>query len=111
MAKSKRSMNPADAMRKQQRKRELKKNKEARKNLRENVLAKKDVGKVKQEIARLEHLVFFLCIKKRAQAAYAARMQENEKKSEKEARKLVYDPKSGKFVPAKKKGKTHNFFF
>lgn len=32
-------------------------------------------------------------------------MQENEKKSEKEARKLVYDPKSGKFVPAKKKGK------
>lgn len=40
----------------------------------------------------------------RAQAAYAARMQENEKKSEMEARKLVYDPKSGKFVPSKKKG-------
>ncbi|KAI8070173.1 hypothetical protein BDF21DRAFT_327988, partial [Thamnidium elegans] len=107
MAKSKRSMNPADAMRKQQRKRELKKNKEARKNLRENVLAKKDVGKVKQEIARLEHLGKKKNKKKiyLSQAAYAARMQENEKKTEKEARKLVYDPKSGKFVPAKKKGK------
>ncbi|GAA5813022.1 hypothetical protein MFLAVUS_006488 [Mucor flavus] len=131
MAKSKRSMNPADAMRKQQRKRELKKNKEARKNLRENVLAKKDVGKVKQEIARLEHLANIGQLDRNgtsrleelkteaakiekakkateltgAQAAYAARMQENEKKTEKEARKLVYDPKSGKFVPAKKKDK------
>ncbi len=40
----------------------------------------------------------------RAQAAYAVRMQEHEKKHEGEARTLVYDPKSGKFVPAKRKG-------
>jgi hypothetical protein len=31
-------------------------------------------------------------------------MQEHEKKHEGEARTLVYDPKSGKFVPAKRKG-------
>ncbi|KAG2199633.1 hypothetical protein INT47_005158 [Mucor saturninus] len=131
MAKSKRSMNPADELRKKQRKRELKKNKETRKNLRENVLAKKDVGKVRQDIARLEHLAAqgqldrigqarldelktevgkIEKAKKAteltgAQAAYAARMQENEKKTEKEARKLVFDPKSGKFVPAKVKEK------
>lgn len=47
----------------------------------------------------------------RAQAAYAARMQENEKKTEKEARKLVFDPKSGKFVPAKVKGKKELHLF
>lgn len=122
-------MNPADALRKQQRKRELKKNKEARKTQRESVLAKKDIGKVRQDIARLEHLAASGQLDKTnqtrleelkieakkiekakkateltgAQAAYAARMQENEKKSEKDARKLVFDPKSGKFVPAKKK--------
>jgi cytoskeletal protein RodZ len=33
-------------------------------------------------------------------------MQEAEKKHEGEARKLVYDPKRGAFVPSKKKGKT-----
>jgi hypothetical protein len=32
-------------------------------------------------------------------------MQEAEKKHEGEARKLVYDPKRGAFVPSKKKGK------
>jgi hypothetical protein len=31
-------------------------------------------------------------------------MQEQEKKNEGEARKLVYDPKRGAFVPAKIKG-------
>lgn len=31
-------------------------NKEARKTQRESVLAKKDIGKVRQDIARLEHL-------------------------------------------------------
>ncbi|KAF1801983.1 WW domain binding protein 11-domain-containing protein [Mucor lusitanicus] len=100
MGKSKRSMNPADALRKQQRKRELKKNKEDRKRVRESALAKKDVGKVRQEISRLEHLANI----GHAQAAYAARMQEQEKKHEGEARKLVYDPKRGAFVPAKIKG-------
>ncbi|PHZ16989.1 uncharacterized protein RHIMIDRAFT_252690 [Rhizopus microsporus ATCC 52813] len=56
MGKSNRSINPADALRKKQRKRELKKNKEERKRARESVLAKKDVNKVKGEISRLEHL-------------------------------------------------------
>ncbi|EPB83184.1 hypothetical protein HMPREF1544_10077 [Mucor circinelloides 1006PhL] len=127
MGKSKRSMNPADALRKQQRKRELKKNKEDRKRVRESALAKKDVGKVRQEISRLEHLANIGQLDKAgqtrleglrsdvgkiekakkateltgAQAAYAARMQEQEKKHEGEARKLVYDPKRGAFVPAK----------
>ncbi|KAI8889856.1 hypothetical protein K501DRAFT_170285 [Backusella circina FSU 941] len=99
MGKSKRSMNPADALRKQQRKRELKKNKEDRKRARETVLAKKDIDKVKQDISRLEHLEW-----NRAQAAFAARMQEHEKKHEGDSRKLVFDPKRGAFVPAKKKG-------
>ncbi|KAL0143259.1 WW domain binding protein 11-domain-containing protein [Mucor lusitanicus] len=131
MGKSKRSMNPADALRKQQRKRELKKNKEDRKRVRESALAKKDVGKVRQEISRLEHLANIGQLDKAgqtrleglksdiskiekakkateltgAQAAYAARMQEQEKKHEGEARKLVYDPKRGAFVPAKIKEK------
>ncbi|KAG2193836.1 hypothetical protein INT46_011677 [Mucor plumbeus] len=131
MGKSKRSMNPADALRKQQRKRELKKNKEDRKRVRESALSKKDVGKVRQEISRLEHLSSIGQLDKAgqtrldglkndlgkiekakkateltgAQAAYAARMQEQEKKNEGEARKLVYDPKRGAFVPAKIKEK------
>ncbi|OBZ80601.1 hypothetical protein A0J61_11350 [Choanephora cucurbitarum] len=138
MAKSKRTMNPADALRKQQRKRELKKNKEDRKRVRESALAKKDLGKIKQDISRLEHLARLgqldkagqsrldglkmeaakiekakkVCKKKErdhdtqcAQAAFVARMQEQEKKHENEARKLVYDPKRGAFVPAKKKEK------
>ncbi|EIE76139.1 hypothetical protein RO3G_00843 [Rhizopus delemar RA 99-880] len=108
MGKSNRSINPADALRKKQRKRELKKNKEERKRARETVLAKKDVGRVKSEIARLEHLEYCKStywFHVRAQAAYAVRMQEHEKKHEGEARTLVYDPKSGKFVPAKRKGK------
>lgn len=45
--------------------------------------------------------------KNRAQAAFAARMQEAEKKHEGEARKLVYDPKRGAFVPSKKKCKNY----
>ncbi|CEP14653.1 hypothetical protein [Parasitella parasitica] len=132
MGKSKRSMNPADALRKKQRKRELKKNKEDRKRVRESALAKKDVGKVRQEIARLEHLSNMGQLDKAgqtrldqlksdigkiekakkateltgAQAAYVARMQEQEKKHEGEARKLVYDPKRGAFVPAKIKEKS-----
>ncbi|KAI8335632.1 hypothetical protein EDC96DRAFT_412461, partial [Choanephora cucurbitarum] len=112
MAKSKRTMNPADALRKQQRKRELKKNKEDRKRVRESALAKKDLGKIKQDISRMEHLGKLTMIfksnldslKMSAQAAFVARMQEQEKKHENEARKLVYDPKRGAFVPAKKKG-------
>ncbi|ORE18347.1 hypothetical protein BCV71DRAFT_179755 [Rhizopus microsporus] len=117
MGKSNRSINPADALRKKQRKRELKKNKEERKRARESVLAKKDINKVKSEISRLEHLgtcIFaqlyqqlphIFNVLSRAQAAYLARMQEQERKHEGESRKLVYDPKSGKFVPAKKKGR------
>ncbi|KAI8644991.1 WW domain binding protein 11-domain-containing protein [Parasitella parasitica] len=131
MGKSKRSMNPADALRKQQRKRELKKNKEDRKRVRESALAKKDIGKVRQEMARLEHLSNMGQLDKAgqtrldqlkseigkiekakkateltgAQAAYAARMQEQEKKHDGEARKLVYDPNRGAFVPAKIKEK------
>ncbi|KAI7900989.1 WW domain binding protein 11-domain-containing protein [Cokeromyces recurvatus] len=132
MAKSKRAMNPADALRKKQRKRELKKNKEDRKRARELALSKKDLGKVKQEIARLEHLSKLgqldrngqtrleslradaIKIEKAkkateltgAQAAFMARMQEQEKKQEGEARKLVYDPNRGAFVPVKKKAST-----
>ncbi|KAI8978409.1 WW domain binding protein 11-domain-containing protein [Pilobolus umbonatus] len=102
MGKTKRAMNPADALRKQQRKRELKKNKEDRKRARESILAKKDIGRVKQDITRLEHLDWSHL---NAQAAFVARMQEQEKKHEGEARKLVYDSKKGAFVPAKKKGK------
>ncbi|ORE08535.1 hypothetical protein BCV72DRAFT_203391 [Rhizopus microsporus var. microsporus] len=107
MGKSNRSINPADALRKKQRKRELKKNKEERKRARESVLAKKDVNKVKGEISRLEHLGIYICtiISTTSPSAYLARMQEQERKHEGESRKLVYDPKSGKFVPAKKKGK------
>ncbi|CAO3701255.1 unnamed protein product [Rhizopus microsporus] len=134
MGKSNGSINPADALRKKQRKRELKKNKEERKRARESVLAKKDINKVKSEISRLEHLASSGQLSKQdqarldnlkaeaskiekakknvgsqltgAQAAYLARMQEQERKHEGESRKLVYDPKSGKFVPAKKKDAT-----
>ncbi|KAI8378935.1 WW domain binding protein 11-domain-containing protein [Blakeslea trispora] len=131
MAKSKRTMNPADALRKQQRKRELKKNKEDRKRVRETALAKRDLGKIKQDISRLEHLARTGQLDKAgqsrldglkleagkiekakkateltgAQAAFVARMQEQEKKHENEARKLVYDPKRGAFVPARKREK------
>ncbi|KAI8097985.1 uncharacterized protein B0P05DRAFT_522847 [Gilbertella persicaria] len=129
MGKSKRTMNPADALRKKQRKRELQKNKEDRKRVRESALAKKDIGKVRQDIARLEHLVRLGQLDKAgqarleglraeatkiekvkkateltgAQAAYAARIQEHDKKHENDVRRLVYDPKRGAFVPAKKK--------
>ncbi|KAG1456535.1 hypothetical protein G6F56_006807 [Rhizopus delemar] len=131
MGKSNRSINPADALRKKQRRRELQKNKDERKRARETVLAKKDVGRVKSEISKLENMASSGQLAKPdqirldslkaeaskierakknssnqltgAQAAYAARMQEHEKKHEGEARKMVYDPKSGKFVAAKKK--------
>ncbi|KAI9302998.1 WW domain binding protein 11, partial [Cunninghamella echinulata] len=56
MGKAKRGINPADALRKMQRKRELKKNKEIRKSAREAGLAKKDTSKILQDIARLESL-------------------------------------------------------
>ncbi|KAI8982257.1 hypothetical protein BDF20DRAFT_817359 [Mycotypha africana] len=106
MGKSKRAMNPADALRKKQRKRELQKNKEIRKQARMQSLAKKDLGKVSQDIARLEHLDIkhASTLYDRAQAALAARLQEQEKKYENESRKLVFDPKRGAFVPVKKKG-------
>ncbi|KAI8143253.1 hypothetical protein BJV82DRAFT_487414, partial [Fennellomyces sp. T-0311] len=100
MGKSKRAINPADALRKQQRKRELKKNKEDRKRAREQALAKKDTGRVKGEIQRLENQGMFL--PGSAQAALAERQQKQRQQSE--SRKMVYDPKTNKFVPVKVKG-------
>ncbi|ORX52472.1 hypothetical protein DM01DRAFT_1336846 [Hesseltinella vesiculosa] len=129
MAKSKRSVNPADAARKAQRKRELKKNKEIRKAAREASLAKKDTSPLVSEInrlqaqerhgaldptanARLKKLKDDLARIEKAkkettqpmskvQEALEARLQKQQEAEE--SRKLVFDPKSGKFVPAKKK--------
>ncbi|KAI8344384.1 WW domain binding protein 11-domain-containing protein [Chlamydoabsidia padenii] len=130
MGKSKRSINPADALRKAQRKRELKKNKEIRKSAREAGLAKKDTDKLRIDIGRLEgqersgtidkagqtrltqlkeELAQIEKAKKevnkplsKAQEALAARQQQQTHDS----RKLVFDPKSGKFVPVKRKEST-----
>ncbi|CAO3637254.1 unnamed protein product [Cunninghamella blakesleeana] len=131
MGKSKRNINPADALRKQQRKRELKKNKEIRKNAREAGLAKKDTTKILADIARLEGLERNGAIDRngnaklkllrdelaqiekakkevhkplsKAQEALLARQQQQQSG---DSRKLVFDPKSGKFVPVKKKDST-----
>ncbi|CDS07670.1 hypothetical protein LRAMOSA01619 [Lichtheimia ramosa] len=55
MPKSKRAINPADALRKAQRKRELKKNKEQRREARQSALAKKNTNPIRAEIQRLEN--------------------------------------------------------
>ncbi|KAI8073835.1 WW domain binding protein 11-domain-containing protein [Gongronella butleri] len=132
MAKSKRSVNPADAMRKAQRKRELKKNKEIRKTAREATLAKKDTGHLQSEISKLEALAeqrgaleppLNAKLKKlrdemsriekakkdtakplsKAQEALEARRRQQQESESAESRKLVFDAKSGKFVPVKGK--------
>ncbi|KAI9030852.1 hypothetical protein CLU79DRAFT_681177, partial [Phycomyces nitens] len=108
MGKAKKSINPADAARKAQRKREIKKNKDDRKRARENALSKKDTGRTKQEIARLENLGMGYVQRRLlstliAAAALAARQKQQQEQHE--TRKLVYDPKSGAFVPAKVKKK------
>ncbi|KAI7869142.1 WW domain binding protein 11-domain-containing protein [Spinellus fusiger] len=125
MGKAKRSINPADAARKAQRKRELKKNKDDRKRARENALSKRDTGRTKQEITRLETLARQNQLDKSGQArltslredvekiekakksqgltgataALAARQKQQQQQQE--TRKLVFDPKSGAFIPAK----------
>ncbi|KAI9488604.1 hypothetical protein BDB00DRAFT_772239 [Zychaea mexicana] len=102
MAKSKRAINPADALRKKQRKRELKKNKEDRKRARELALSKRDTAQIKGDIQRLENQGKYLL---NAQAALAERQKKQQQQQE--SRKMVYDPKTNKFVPVKIKGNTH----
>ncbi|KAL0088098.1 WW domain binding protein 11-domain-containing protein [Phycomyces blakesleeanus] len=130
MGKAKKSINPADAARKAQRKREIKKNKDDRKRARENALSKKDTGRTKQEIARLENLARLKQLDKNGQtrlatlkedvekiekakksqgltgAAAALAARQKQQQEQHETRKLVYDPKSGAFVPAKVKKRT-----
>ncbi|KAI9268947.1 hypothetical protein BDA99DRAFT_435139 [Phascolomyces articulosus] len=110
MAKSKRAINPADALRKKQRKRELKKNKEDRKKARELALSKRDTGRVKSDIQKLENqgkLSFSLYNDFRSALAERQKKQQQQH----ESRKMVYDPKTNKFVPVKIKGKRKRSLF
>ncbi|KIY52008.1 hypothetical protein FISHEDRAFT_63980 [Fistulina hepatica ATCC 64428] len=94
MAKGK-NLNPADAFRKEQRKKELKKNKAARQNAREFALVKKDTTELEEEIekldlsnsdnARLKEL--------RAELAKINKKKEEYVQEHPEQRRLVYHPK------------------
>ncbi|KAI7877057.1 hypothetical protein K492DRAFT_134513 [Lichtheimia hyalospora FSU 10163] len=105
MPKSKRAINPADALRKAQRKRELKKNKEQRREARQSALAKKNTNPIKGEIQRLENQGKLKCFIYRAQAAFYERQRQQQEREQRENRKMVYDPKTNSFVAVKVKGK------
>ncbi|KAG0173617.1 hypothetical protein DFQ30_007382 [Apophysomyces sp. BC1015] len=113
---------------KAQRKRELKKNKDERKRARDAVLSKKDPGRMRNELSKLELQARSGQLDKGsqsrmsslkddirkiekakkatgitgAQEALAARQQKQQQQQQ-DSRKLVYDPRKGTFVPVKKK--------
>ncbi|KAH8835616.1 WW domain binding protein 11-domain-containing protein [Flagelloscypha sp. PMI_526] len=100
MAKGK-SANPADAYRKQQRKKELKKNKEGRAKTREFALVKKDTTDLEAEIQELENKSDASPADKTRLTALKSDLEKINKKKEDyvkehpEQRKLVYHRKNG----------------
>ncbi|KAF9511176.1 hypothetical protein BS47DRAFT_1373138 [Hydnum rufescens UP504] len=98
MAKGSRTLNPADAHRKAERKKEIKKNKEARNKTREIVTVKKDTGGLEAEIRRLDEAGKTSDLDKHSKERLASLREEVERIKKKKAEYVTAHPEHEKLV-------------